>query len=576
MLQTATGSFSAQSVAKRQKIQNKKCTDKAAADDDNIETAADNRKSAADLSTTTQSEQIEIPQWGAADKSWDALPLERKIHIYDLLVMIITKKPKGQTIKDIIKASVCMPENTYYRWKGGKIDALRAAIEVDPKLGHLQRIGFDWRKYIPPDEEITITEEAEANVLQQEAKDNAKLTLAALKEHVPSNSTVIDGTNGLGIYLSDKETKELYTCILVDKYKNEVQNTDKYQGVLSYNCEEFRQYMTIRVAMAFIWDPPYRTINGGHTIVNCTITKSQTRIRFNSSYGVEYKYTNEMINAMYSRGFYWANKVLHDDGVFLVKCMHENNAFDQQQAIIEMANIYNFRVKGVYTLKSKSSTGKDSYLYVMMRKRTRVKEGKKSSIKTIQSLQDMYCTASEAAEYKQTMTRKINNRAATAYLRATTTSLYNGELWADACEKLQKGLTEEQRRKAYEDIREDIIDSFNSFQTKDTEIRQELTLRNGNNNEWCWEDLQSLALTSQQIFLDIKNVAGLLFEQHLHQRNVCIEDKRTLQTKQKLELRLIGKKIGLVNNDSHFSLSCNIQLLRDEKNEKNKDKDRQS
>ena len=88
------------------------------------------------------------------------------------------------------------------------------------------------------------------------------------------------------------------------------------------------------------------------------------------------------------------------------------------------------------------------------------------------------------------MTRKINNRAATAYLRATTTSLDNGELWADACEKLQKGLTEEQRRKAYEDIREDIIDSFNSFQTKDTEIRQELTLRNGNNNEWCWEDLQ--------------------------------------------------------------------------------------
>eukprot|EP00984_Skeletonema_dohrnii_P029870 scaffold20807_cov83-Skeletonema_dohrnii-CCMP3373.AAC.1 len=87
-----------------------------------------------------------------------------------------------------------MPENTYYQWKGGKVDALRAAIEVDPKLGHLQRIGFDWRKYIPPDEEITITEEAEANVLQQEAKDNAKLTLAALKEHVPSNSTVIDGT----------------------------------------------------------------------------------------------------------------------------------------------------------------------------------------------------------------------------------------------------------------------------------------------------------------------------------------------------------------------------------------------
>eukprot|EP00984_Skeletonema_dohrnii_P021390 scaffold10676_cov74-Skeletonema_dohrnii-CCMP3373.AAC.2 len=435
-----------------------------------------------------------------------------------------------------------MPESTYYQWKGGKAEALRAAIEEDPKLGHVQRICFDWTKYvnIPPDEEITITEEAEADNLQQEAKDNAKLTLAALKQHVPSNSTVIDGTNGLGIFLSDKETKKLYTCILVDKYKNEVQNTGKYQGVLSYDCEEFRQYMTTRVAMAFIWDPPYRTINGGHTIVNCTITKSQTRIRFNSSYGVEYKYTNEMINAMYSRGFYWAKKVLHDDGVFLVKCMHENNEFDQQQAIIEMANIYNFRVKGVYTLKSKSSTGKVSYLYVMMRKRTRVKEGKKSSIKTIQSLQDMYCTASEAAEYKQTMTRKINNRAATAYLRATTTSLDNGELWANACEKLQEGLTEEQRRNAYEDIREDIIDSFNSFQTKDTEIRQELTLRNGNNNEWCWEDLQSLAVTSQQIFLDIKNVA---------------------------EFGLIGKKIGLVNKDSHFSLSRNIQLLRDEKNE---------
>ena len=57
------------------------------------------------------------------------------------------------------------------------------------------------------------------------------------------------------------------------------------------------------------------------------------------AYGVEYKYTNEMINAMYLRGFYWADKLLHEDGVFLVKCMLVNDGFAQQQAIIEMAEI---------------------------------------------------------------------------------------------------------------------------------------------------------------------------------------------------------------------------------------------
>lgn len=65
----------------------------------------------------------------------------------------------------------------------------------------------------------------------------------------------------------------------------------------------------------------------------------------------------------------------------------------------------------------------------------------------------------------------------------------------------------------------------------------------------------------------MKNMAGLLFEQHLLQRNVCIEDIDSLETKKKLEGELIGKRLGLVNNKSHVSLSRNIQILRNEKNE---------
>ncbi len=571
-MQTATDdSLSAAQPAKKQKIDPDSPTFVVYTGDEAAEDPTDVRDDEAD----------DIPEWGAAGRNWCNLNLNQKIQIFDLLVKIVPKRPKGQSIEQFIKATACMAATTYHTWNTEKrAEGLRAFIEEDPRRGFFSMaFGFDLHKYLTRDDkqsvhdQIKIAEamakaaeamaEAEAIVLEQEAKDNAELTLAALKDHVPSNVTVIDGTSGERIFLSDEETVELYTCVLVDKYKNQVQSCSKYKGVLSYDCDEFKAYISSRVAMAFIWDPPYRTINGGHSIVNCTMSKSHSRIRFNMAYGVEYKYTNEMINAMYLRGFYWADKLLHEDGVFLVKCMLVNDGFAQQQAIIEMAEIYGFCLKAIRTLKSRmkkndSSKNKDSYLLVMVRKQQ------------VKSLKEMYSTAaSEAAEYKGNLASNINNRAAAAYVKATTESLDNGKRWANACEKLREGLNEEQQRNAFKDILEERIDSFKSFQKKDAEIRQQLTVRYDNNSEWQWEELQSLALSSQTIFLDMKNLAGLLFEQHLLKRNINIEDDGSLQQKQELQVELIGRSKGLrlVNKTSHVSLSRNIQILRDEKDE---------
>lgn len=473
-MQTATNDDSspaAPPAAKKQKIGNTNSANASEFDNDDVEEEMRQLDlDSLDLSTTGR---IEIPEWGTADKDWSCLGLQKKLELYDLLVKMIAKKPEGQSIRNFIGATACMSVNTYHDWnREDKAEAIRAAIKEVPGRGFQSRIfGFDWRQYRPQNsvsdrEEVTITEEAEEKMLEEEAKDNARLTLAALKDHVPSNVTVIDGTSGERIFLSDEQTTELFTCVLVDKYKNEVRNCNKYKGVLSYNCDEFRQYVSSRVAMAFIWDPPYRTINGGHTVVNCTMSKSQSRIRFNNAYGVEYKYTNEMINAMYLRGFYWANQLLHEDGVFLVKCMHENDGVAQLQAVIEMGQLYDFCLKGSYTLKSRTTTKdsskcNDSFLLVMKRNTN------------LKSLKDFYPLA-EAAEYKEKMTRYINNSAAAAYLEATTKSLKDGKGWLHACLKLEKGLSEEQKRKAFKDIREEVIHSSESFHSMDSKIRKEM------------------------------------------------------------------------------------------------------
>ena len=486
------------------------------------------------------------------------MPLKEKIEVYDRLLSdaAVAKETKGEDVKEAVSASI-MPESTYYRWRKGTAEAIRAAINDVPSFGDLcEARVIDLTKYYPrdDDEEQTTPEEEEAvlSKLQQEeeAKNNAVLVLKALKDHVAPNSIVMDGTNGEGVFLSDPETKKLYSCILVDKYKNRLQNADKYKGILSFTCEGFQKYTTRKdVVMVFIWDPPYRTICGGHTVLNCVFIKSDSRMKFNSSYGVQFKYTNEMINAIYLRGFEWADQVLHLNGFFFVKCMQFNDGFDQLEAVRQMAELYNFYVKQTYTLKSVTPTREDSFLLVIKRKRS-----------TVQSLRDVTFSTVEANECKQDMKRRINAKAAEAYVEAIKTSLKNGHIWYDACINLQAGLTEQQQCNAFKGIDEDIIDGFNSFQRKNEIIRQQMVSTTN------WEALQSIAHSAQSIFLAIKNIAGLLFEQHLIQKGVRIEDPNSLKTKKDLETLLIGrnKKITLVNKKSHISLSENIKFLRDQ------------
>ena len=523
------------------------------------------------MSSNPQSEQSE-PVAKRQKIGWGSLPLKEKIKIFDQLKIdaAVAKQTKGQDVKGVVIASG-VPSATFYRWKGGLAEAIRAAMNDVPSIGDLLEIGnFDLTKYAPRDndeEAVPLSRPQQ----EEEAKNNATLVLKALKDHVAPNSIVMDGTNGEGVFLSDPRTKKLYSCILVDKFKNQVQNAAKYKGILSFTCEGFQKYTTRRdVVMVFIWDPPYRTICGGHTIVNCVFVKSDSRIKFNDTYGVQFRYTNAMINAFYLRGFERADQVLHVNGFFFVKCMNYNDNLDQLQAVKDMADLFNFCVKQVYTLKSTSLKRDDSFLLVMVRKRRTVAiAGKKSQTKPMQSLRDVTFSAVEANEYRQDMKRRINAKAAEAYVAAIETSLKNGLLWHDAITKMQASLTEQQQCNAFEGIDKDIIDNFRSFHKKDAEIRQQMASRN-DNTHLCWESLQPLALSSQGIFLDLKNLSGLLFEQHLLQRKVCIEDPESLPTKMVLESQLLGngRKITLVNENSHTALSNNIRIMRQQGDER--------
>ena len=123
---------------------------------------------------------------------WKDMLLKTKIEEYDRLVsaVAVAKETKEQKIEDIVSSSV-MPEGTYYRWKRGTAEAIRAAIADVPWLGDRHHIGnFDLKQYIPQDEELTTPEdEAELSELQQKqkARDNAALTLRArqIRQQLP-------------------------------------------------------------------------------------------------------------------------------------------------------------------------------------------------------------------------------------------------------------------------------------------------------------------------------------------------------------------------------------------------------
>ena len=401
---------------------------------------------------------------------------------------------------------------------------------------------------------------------RKEATDNAKLTWQALNVYVPKGGIVIDGTNGEGVFLKQSSTKRKYNCVHIDKYKNETVDAEMYAGIFSYTSDEFQQYLTTKDASAFIMDPPYCTINGRHTILNCNISKSRSRIIFNTRYGVQYTYNNEMIVAIFSRAFYWADKVLNINGIFLLKCTRENKGFGQMSAVTLLADLWNFCIIDTFTLKNSNPLHNDSFLLVLKRKTLTVTKGNTTKTKTTQSMKDMYYTDRENHDNTRNMLCKINTKATEAFVKATKDSLKLGKLWANACYKLADILTDEQLTNAMLNVHY-LNNSLQMFSDKDEEIREKLEELSNSDNQYCWEDLQDLALSSERIFLDIKNLAGLLFEQLLLGRRIQIDDqsKKTFKAKKKIERQIIGKNIGFVNAKSHHALSSNIKSFRGEK-----------
>jgi len=75
---------------------------------------------------------------------WEDMLLKTKIEEYDRLVsaVAVAKETKEQKIEDIVSSSL-MPGGTYYRWKRGTAEAIRAAIADVPGLGDRHHISLN-------------------------------------------------------------------------------------------------------------------------------------------------------------------------------------------------------------------------------------------------------------------------------------------------------------------------------------------------------------------------------------------------------------------------------------------------
>ncbi len=179
--------------------------------------------------------------------------------------------------------------------------------------------------YISVEEDPVVTSHASefwSTLCLGPKKTNAKLLefQCMKKLGVGKESVVVDLTTGESNFWSD-QLKGSVTPHLFDKYKNKENFPERYCNVESYGSLSSLEGK----ADVVFHDPPYCAVGGGHRLNNCDWDESQSRIRFNYAYGVDYSYTKEMILHMYLCGFERAKTLLKDGGYFLVKCMNFKN-----------------------------------------------------------------------------------------------------------------------------------------------------------------------------------------------------------------------------------------------------------
>lgn len=141
--------------------------------------------------------------------------------------------------------------------------------------------------------------------------------------------------------------KEFLDVARSDFFKNcRVENNNgQYVGVLPIE-EAINAVIAYGGAKFILFDPPYASTQGGHTILNNNLEKSGWAIWKNFVYGVDYKYSENQILFFYVNFFVVANKTLADGGYLLVKAMDAPN-FPLTHLVEQCAGLFGYARVGM-------------------------------------------------------------------------------------------------------------------------------------------------------------------------------------------------------------------------------------
>lgn len=537
------------------------------------------------------------------DKSSNKWTWTQKLEVYDY-IEYQKNKDKTHKISNLLETT-SLSKTHYYYIKNNE-ENIRRVIKMSPSVGG-SAVTFPWAQYIAieeaaakkesngtteeeaaskrAEEEVASkqaeeaatskkaeeeaaermkhkAEEAEYNLIREKAKKdhedeckkNSELVWKAIKDrNFDRFSLILDLTNGEGMFTSHSTLRQEYpNRVVVDKYKNNKLQHNKYPDVLSYESDKFTKYLGTNAVIILIYDPPYQTIVGGHTLTNSNWQKSAGRIAFNERYGVEFQYTHSMIHAFYLEGFRMADKLLHTKGIFLVKLMHKNGNDQLKSAVLQMADICGYiEDRDPYKLTNKDKDRSPSYLYIF-------KKASKNNI----SFRRRYLEEDSSTNEKL-IKNNIMKKAAQEYLEGRKRHMNNACVWKAYCDKLVDALEDNHVKAAFVDISEAIINSYKQYKDKVEENKKAIRDWESKNSPTDWQTLQNLCLEIKSDFTNIKLVAELLFEQLLLRNNIDVA-RGDEHEKHQLEVKTlkIQKGRSVMVNGSHTYLSANIGILR--------------
>ena len=332
-----------------------------------------------------------------------------------------------------------------------------------------------------------------------ESRTNAQLIYRVVVQTLKAErgDTLWDATSGERLFQSDQLRRHL-TVFSSDFFKNYRDCDDeKYEDVLPPDKMDVKIESGVKIKFMCV-DPPHNEINGGHTVNNCNMEKSLSRIKFNFTYGVWFKYNENMIALFYVKLLIKAKEALADDGYLLVK-VQDLEKSPLVSKVEQWAGVLGFVREGLpQMIPKRGKSTKNSFLLVL----------RKSTSSSFGFLSFQPDASSMVSEMMSDLEEKVKSE----YRERIEECLQSRQLWMQALQATVENLVAIGNfdsgvvAEILEDRFPELADQYRTVLESEESSAWEMKIDEGD-----VENAQRMAVEFHQLNLAVENVFGIIF-----------------------------------------------------------------